>query len=264
MKKHYKKIIKILILVILILPTTSAFPIAGGGSGGGGGGGAGGGSGGRSGGSSGRGGSSGASVESQIISGALGIFTFVGGFEKVKRKIILKRKKDGFLSAIKEFKKYDLGWEYNDISNDITTAFYLVQEAWTKRNQDIAREYMSKKLYTLHKTKTEWMKVREEKNILKDVELLEVIPIGALNSKDKFEDMIWVNIKCSMVDYTINEKTNSIIDGNKSKHKRYEQFWRFKRDEKHWVLDEIKWPNEIEDIDSYFNIEEENSLDLIK
>ncbi|MDZ5017214.1 Tim44 domain-containing protein, partial [Clostridium perfringens] len=52
-----------------------------------------------------------------------------------------------------------------------------------ERNQDLAKEYMSEKLYIRHKSKTGWMKVRKEKNILEKMKLLSATPI-ALKDQD--------------------------------------------------------------------------------
>lgn len=280
MKRHLRNFLFILFLSLIILPTTSAFAIAGGGGHSS--------SGGHSG-SSHSSSSSGSSSHSHssygesnfpgssrryTSSGYYGgsyassnkfdlsdmlflgfiLLTFGGGIAALKYKLNLQNKKYKCLSAMREFKRDDSAWDYNTLEKDVTRAFYLVQEAWTERDQDIAKDYMSKEIYKLHKCKTEWMKIRGEKNILKDIKLLSITPVGALDSENNLKDMLWVNIKCSMIDYTINEKTNEIIEGNRWKSKKYEQFWKFKRNENHWVLDTIKWPDEIEDLDGFYNI----------
>lgn len=282
MKRYLKNFLLILFLSLIILPTTSAFAIAGGGHGGGGG---------HSSSSSSSHSSSSSSSSSSshsyygesnfpgssiryTSSGYYGggyessnklnlsdilflifaFLTFGGGIASLKYKAKLQSKKYKCLSAISEFKKNDSGWDYDNLEKDITRAFYLVQEAWTERDQDIAKDYMSNDIYKLHKCKTEWMKIRGEKNILKDIKLLSITPVGALDSENNLKDMLWVNIKCSMIDYTINEKTNEIIEGNRWKSTKYEQFWKFKRNENHWVLDNIKWPDEIEDLNGFYNI----------
>ncbi|MDZ5035042.1 Tim44-like domain-containing protein, partial [Clostridium perfringens] len=142
-------------------------------------------------------------------------------------------------------------WDYDNIKNDIEEAFYKVQIAWMERNQDLAKEYMSEKLYIRHKSNTGWMKVRKEKNILEKMKLLSATPIALKDQDGTSSDCLWIHIRAKSIDYTINEETNEIIEGNKYRATHFEEYWKFIKSEKRWVLDEIKQIDDINDLDFF-------------
>ncbi|MDU1539713.1 MAG: hypothetical protein E6902_08840 [Paeniclostridium sordellii] len=88
-----------------------------------------------------------------------------------------------------------------------------MSKAWTNMDQDIAIEYSTKKLYENHKTKLEWMKIRNERNILKMEKLISAKVIGIEKNNYENVDIIWVYIIGSMIDYI--ERDGRIVGGNK-------------------------------------------------
>ncbi|MCR1950793.1 Tim44-like domain-containing protein [Clostridium sp. DSM 100503] len=187
----------------------------------------------------------------------LGMFAIVGSAGTIVLKVRLSKKKAKSISAIKNLSKNDYNWDYNSIKNDIEEAFYKVQVAWMERNQDLAKEYMSEKLYIRHKSKTEWMKVRKEKNILEKMKLISAIPIALQDQDGTNEDSLWVHIKAKSIDYTIKEETNEVIEGNKYRRTHFEEYWKFIKNEKRWILDEIRQIDDINDLD-FFDINIKN------
>lgn len=169
MKKSFSKTILMVVLVIALLPSTFAFARAGGGGGGGGGH--------SSSRSIGTSGSNSGGSQTSTSKGDLftilgfGALTAFGGVAGIIYKVKLQKKKFESTLAMKKFAKEDGAWDYDKISSDIDEAFYKVQNAWTERNQDLAKEYMSEKIYKIHKSKTEWMKLRGEKNVLYNINL---------------------------------------------------------------------------------------------
>ncbi|PWX44981.1 hypothetical protein CYK83_08305 [Clostridium perfringens] len=55
-----------------------------------------------------------------------------------------------------------------------------------------------------------------------------------------------------MIDYTINEENNCIIDGDYSTANSFEEFWKFIRKEDKWLADTILQVDDIESLD-YFD-----------
>ena len=99
-------------------------------------------------------------------------------------------------------------------------------------DQDIAINYSTEKLYNNHKTKLEWMKVRNERNILKKVKLLSIRVFGMEVDKVENTRSIWVAIKGSMIDY-----------------------WKFNNVNDRWILDEIKQSGDISELEEISIIE---------
>ena len=251
-KRLLKGVLPILFILLIISTPQYALARAGGG-GSGSGGGSGGGGGGRSshyGGNTDR-----YSGRNDPISSIIMLSTFLctSSAGIIIFKVKISKKKIKSVSVIKTLSKKDFNWDYNQMKSDIKEGFYKIQNAWMERNQDLAKEYMSERLYIRHRSKTEWMKVRKEKNILKNVKLKKITPI-AVKDKDGLEsDFVWVHIKAKARDYIINEETGQLIEGNKHIANHFEEYWKFIRSDRRWILDEIRQIDEINDLD-FFDI----------
>ncbi len=244
-----KKIISIIICIILIScscvctfaentdisynPSTILLR-AGGGSGGGGSGGGGGGS---SGGASGTSGSGGQPtlLESifQFIMMPLVFFSSTILYYIKLTKYSRKSKK-----LMKQMKQSDNAWKYKDISRRVTDCYFAVQTAWCDMDMTPMQQYMSEDLFDSFQTKLNWMKYRKEKNILKDIKLINALPVAVHDDDDNTRDYIWFYIKGRMIDYTINTDTQAKVSGSTA-HSSFTEYWQFTRKDDNWVLNKI-------------------------
>ncbi len=130
-----------------------------------------------------------------------------------------------------------------------------MQEAWTSINLEISKEYMSEDIYKLHNSKLAWMEIRNQRNVLKNIKLLDAKPVGIKHYKDNSKDVVWFYISGSMIDYTIDEKTHEIVDGQ-TRNNSFVEYWRFIKKDNSWVVDLIMQDDEI-NIERDFVIESE-------
>lgn len=93
--------------------------------------------------------------------------------------------------ALVDLSKCNPNWSLRKINKDVKKAFYIMSEAWTNMNQDIAIDYSTEKLYKNHKTQLEWMKVKGERNVLKIPKLLSYRIIGIDNTNKENIKKIW-------------------------------------------------------------------------
>lgn len=170
----------------------------------------------------------------------------------VIRNIRLAKKKYKNIEAMDSLSKLDSKWNYDNINRDIKDAFYMIQISWKERNEDFAREYMSDYMYCKHKLQIEDMKIKKEKNILENMVLLEASPIELQDFAGINKDYLWVQIKAKAKDYMVNEETNEVIKGKVSRDVQFEEYWKFIRNEKRWILDSIKQADQITDL-GYFD-----------
>lgn len=139
---------------------------------------------------------------------------------------------------IKHISNIDPAWSLDHLKDRVEETYYKVQYAWRDRDQNIAKDYMSDRLYYKHKIQTDDMLRRGVRNVMESINLKEARIVEVLDYVDNSKDIFWALIKGSMVDYTIEEKSGSIIDGKK-KNESFMELWKFKREEHCWVLDEI-------------------------
>lgn len=154
-------------------------------------------------------------------------------------------KTKGAKKLLHKISKIDSSFNYGPLKKRVSKSFYIIQEAWMERNQDLAIDYMDKSLYQNHKTKTDWMIMRHKKNILKRILILHTAPISVASYKDKSNDRIWFYVFATMADYTINDETSEIIEGSTA-NKTFGEYWMFVRKDDTWVLSEIRQTDEID------------------
>ena len=163
--------------------------------------------------------------------------TFIGAvifyFKIIRSSVNSKR-------YIKLICKKDITWKYKNIEKQVIDTFYMVQNAWTKMNMELAKEYMDDDLYELFRQKIEWMEIGNKQNILKKIRLVNLKPVSVFDDEDNSKDLIWFYIKGSMVDYTIDTETKEIIDGkNTIFGVSFIEYWKFVRKGDKWVLSKI-------------------------
>lgn len=231
MKKR-KWLITISVLAILVLlPSMTAFARAGGGGGGGGCG------------TSSSSSSSSSSRRPRTLGDTLasivsfGVFGVIALRKNISDKIELSKRKKKVKKVIKKLEKIDPIWKLKDINNSVEEGFYKIQTAWMEREQKIAIDYVSDKLYSSHKSKLDWMIIKHEKNILDNVHLIKATPIGINDSISRDCSCIWFCVKGRMVDYIVDDRTLQIKEGN-TRAQTFSEYWKYIYDDsKGWVLD---------------------------
>jgi hypothetical protein len=135
--------------------------------------------------------------------------------------------------------KLDPSWDLDSIRHRVEEVFFKVQQAWMERNQDLAKDYMSSALYQKHKLQTDQLIAQNRKNVLENINLIEVRVVDVEDFLDNKKDLFWTHIEGSMIDYTIDDRTDRVLFGNRSKAETFTELWKFVRVTNTWVLDEI-------------------------
>lgn len=212
------------LILLLLLLAPDLFARAGGGGGGGGG----------------RGGGIGAILIYPFVLIYIGILHYK-----------LHRKSREAADLIARISASDGGWNMENLKNRVAECYFKVQEAWTERNQEIAREYMSRRLYDKHKAETDLMIAKGERNVLKDIDLLEARIVEAVDYTDNSRDQFWVYIKGAMIDYKAREPGGEVISGKPHEQEKFTELWKFTREKGRWVLDEIDSEVSLDDLSSF-------------
>jgi predicted lipid-binding transport protein (Tim44 family) len=123
-------------------------------------------------------------------------------------------------------KQHDPGFDERSFLDRAQTAFFKIQQAWMARNQDLARDVMSDALYERHKMQTDQLIASHQ------IDMLENIVIGHAKVVDVKPgtpyDTIVVAFTASMTDYTIDENTKQIVDGERAP-STFTEFWTYIR-----------------------------------
>ena len=134
--------------------------------------------------------------------------------------------------------KLDSFWDEDAIKARVEKVFFTVQRAWMARDQQIAKDFVTERLYDKHRLQTDIMLEQHEKNMLQNLNLLEVQVVKVDDSVDNAKDKLWTRIRASMIDFMINEKDGRTT-GSTSQAKEFVEIWKFVRGPGGWLLDEI-------------------------
>jgi len=151
----------------------------------------------------------------------------------------IKKKNKEANALIEKIEKNDKFWDMETVKKRVEQAYFKVQQAWTERDQDIAKDYMSEALYQKHKMQTDAMISNHEKNVLERINLKDARIVEVLDYKDDAKDKMWVYIRGSMIDYTIDDQTGNVKSGKDNEPEDFAELWKFIRYPHAWVLDEI-------------------------
>ncbi|MBV8281029.1 MAG: Tim44 domain-containing protein, partial [Candidatus Eremiobacteraeota bacterium] len=123
-------------------------------------------------------------------------------------------------------KTRDPGFDEKTFLDRAQTAFFKIQQAWMARNQDLARDVMSDALYQRHKMQTDQLLAAHQTDMLENIvighaKVVQVTPGPPY-------DTIVVAITASMSDYTIDDNTKQVVDGQRTP-TTFTEFWSFIR-----------------------------------
>ena len=165
-----------------------------------------------------------------------GVVLIISSYKRMYLFIRTRKMNDERQKVQEKLAVANKNWDYDKIDENISKAFYTIQNDWTNMKIQEAKKYLSKDLYERFKSQLEWMSFKEEKNVLKDIKLIcsKIIILNEVNS------YIWVYIKGRMIDYTIDINTHKKINGSYSRGT-FVEFWKFNlTKESLFVLDKIK------------------------
>lgn len=234
MTSRFRKLIPIaaLLLFLFFVPVSVSARAGGGGDGGGGDGGGGGTTTGTGTGS----GYGGGSLLGDILNFALAPLILCSG--AIAFTYHLKKKARNNRKLMSRFDDSDPAWKFADIKKRVEESFYVIQQGWSNRDLTKAGSYLSDELRKEYSIKLEWMALRSERNILKEIRLDSIEPVAVSDSKDNSKDYIWFYIRAHMVDYVENEQEMSIESGSTNS-RPFVEFWMFTREHDAWVLNRI-------------------------
>lgn len=171
-----------------------------------------------------------------ILAFILAPFFFIYG---IVMTVLWKRKGRRAERLAESLSTGDALWNLRTLKARVELAFYKVQNAWMERNQELAREFMSDRIYEKHKIQTDAMLKNGTKNMLENINLKTVLITSVEDYRDNSRDSFSALIKGTMTDYHINEKSGNITRGDRTKTENFEEIWKFIRVNNTWLLDEI-------------------------
>jgi hypothetical protein len=159
---------------------------------------------------------------------------------------------DGFASAVGEggsrqtptellpiIAEKDPAWEEANMLAQAREVYMAVQNAWVKRNQDLAKDVMTEALYDRHQRETDAMTARGEVNLLTRLEIIGMRVLHVADYLDNARDEVWIKITARAIDCLINEHSGMVLKGSKDEVAVFSDIWKFRRQGDAWLADAI-------------------------
>ena len=140
-------------------------------------------------------------------------------------------------------------WDYREIQQQVEETYFQVQECWRRMDVSYGAGYLSQELQDEFSSKLQWMQVRNEGVVQKNVRLLSAVPVYVIDHPAEEKDELWYLIHGKMKGYYIDLNTRKVVRGN-PRNEAFFEYWRFVYRNKRWVLAEIRQKDEI-DIDAF-------------
>lgn len=139
-------------------------------------------------------------------------------------------------------------WDYREIQRQVEETYFQVQECWRRMDITYGAPYLSQELQEEFDSKIQWMQVRGEAVVQRNVRLLSAMPVYAEDHPGEEYDAIWYLIHGKMTGYYIDVNTRKVIRGN-TRPEAFFEYWKFVYRGERWVLQEIRQKEEM-DIDA--------------
>lgn len=117
---------------------------------------------------------------------------------------------------INKIKEIDKDFDISKFKEDVYNIYKDIQVAWMNFDEDKIRSLTTDEVYNMYKSQLETLKLKKQKNIMKDFNLIDVKIIDIKKEKDVIEVKAYLNVTC--YDYVIKEETNEVVRGD-SRHK---------------------------------------------
>ena len=132
-------------------------------------------------------------------------------YEIRRRKMIKKAKKD-----LEKALSWDSSWNLKELEKTTKKIFIKYQEAWSNKDLDYVRKYMTKSYYEKAQKKLNKI-LNWKKNILENIHINQLNLMSVRDFPGKDWDMFAMEVDANMIDYTIDKKTGEFIESTLTK-----------------------------------------------
>lgn len=124
------------------------------------------------------------------------------------------RRMDGAFDAVR----------FADTASD---SFFNVQAAWMARDMGCARERLTPEMYATLQKECDQLKAEHRVNRLENIAVRSVAVTEAW--QEGGQDFVTVHFMANLLDYTVDEASNEVMEGSRTQRVPFEEYWTFVR-----------------------------------
>lgn len=115
-------------------------------------------------------------------------------------------------TSIQKISSVDPNLISSEFKSQVFNIYKDIQTAWMNFDTDTIRKLTTDEIYNMYSSQLETLKLKKQKNIMKDITLEEVKIIDIKKEKNIITTNVYMRVKC--YDYVIKESTNETVRGN--------------------------------------------------
>ena len=136
-------------------------------------------------------------------------------------------------------RQMDSGFEEGRFREACTDLFFRVQAAWGNRDLESVRAILTPQMYSQLAEDVEQLKTARRINRLENIAVRSIELTEAW--QEKGQDYVTVRFLANLLDYTVDEGTSQVVEGNRTNPVKFEEFWTVTRPvgPNPWILSAI-------------------------
>lgn len=146
--------------------------------------------------------------------------------------------------GFRRFQQVDPRFSADDLKEAFQDLFFRIQAAWMNRSMDAIQGLVVPEMGAYFAREFEAMRRQGRVNRLENIAVRKVEPSEVWQEEGK--DYVTVLITANLLDYTVDDRTGEIVEGDRMNPVKFQEFWTFCRDfgASAWRLAAINQPGE--------------------
>ena len=133
-------------------------------------------------------------------------------WKKIKSNISIDNSVNKYVDIdISKIKEIDSNIDVKKFKNEAFNIYKELQTAWMNFDTETIRKLTTDEIYNMYSSQLETLKLKKQKNIMKDIELIDVKIIDIYKENDVITIDTYLNVRC--YDYVIKEATGEVVRG---------------------------------------------------
>lgn len=151
----------------------------------------------------------------------------------------VKKKTKEAEALLRKMEERGKGWEVGAIKERVREILPKVLEAETRRDPEIARGYVTERMYGVIEETAQENSLKENVPVRRDAELRRVNIVEVSDYSDDSKDEVWVYLSGTWLEYFVHIEAGTTMVGDEKKREHFDELWKLKRDGESWLLDEF-------------------------
>jgi predicted lipid-binding transport protein (Tim44 family) len=131
-------------------------------------------------------------------------------------------------SGLRQIGRYDPNFNEETLKEAVQDIFFRIQAAWMNRSTDGIERMVTGEMAAFFKDEFEDMRQKGRINRLENIAVRKVEPTEAWQESGK--DFVTALITANLLDYTVDDATGNVVEGDKLNPVKFQELWTFCRD----------------------------------